>query len=100
MNSIHIGNPMFGIILYKNALPRELNLVQRLESTIGNSTVPPYMWMDALVGDSQKMPEYRDCVDCKIGVDHLRHCPPQFSEITSKVLESPKFTRNQFNLNN
>ena len=83
MKSVYIGNPMMGIILYKNALPKELDLVNRLESTIGDSQTPPYMWMEALVGDSVKMPEYRDCVDCKIGVDHLRHCPPQFSEIKS-----------------
>jgi len=83
MNSVYIGNPMLGIILYKNALPKELDLVNRLESTIGDSQTPPYMWMEALVGDSVKMPEYRDCVDCKIGVDHLRHCPPQFLEIKS-----------------
>lgn len=81
MNSAYINDPKFGIILYSNALPKELNLVERLEKTIGSSTTAPFMWMDALVGDSVKMPEYRDCVDCKIGVEHLNNCPQQFDEL-------------------
>ena len=83
MHSLHVGDPKLGIIIYKNALPKELNLVERLESTIGTSSLPPYMWMDALVGDAEKMPEYRDCVDCKMGIEHLQDCPPQFLEIKS-----------------
>lgn len=81
MEQQHLSDPRLGIIVYKNALPVELDLVNRLESTIGNSTTPPYMWMEALVGYAQKMPEYRDCVDCKIGELHLQHLPPQFAEI-------------------
>lgn len=81
MEQQHLSDPRLGIIVYKNALPVELDLVNRLEKTIGDSTTPPYMWMEALVGYAQKMPEYRDCVDCKIGELHLKHLPPQFAEI-------------------
>lgn len=81
MNPVYFGDPKAGILVYKNALPKELELVKRLECTIGGSTTPPFMWMEALVGYSQKMPEYRDCVDCKIGELHLKHLPPQFEEI-------------------
>jgi prolyl 4-hydroxylase len=80
-NIEYVGDPQLGIIVYKNVLGRELNLIDRLEQTIGNSTVAPFMWMEALVGDAQKMPEYRDCVDCKMGESHIRHLPPQFSEL-------------------
>jgi hypothetical protein len=76
-----ISDPRLGILLYKNILSSDLNLVERLENTIGNSATPPYMWMEALVGDSQKMPEYRDCVDCKMGEAHIRYLPPQFAEM-------------------
>lgn len=76
-----ISDPRLGIFVYKNALPRELRLVERLEETIGSSTTEPYMWMEALVGDSQKMPEYRDCVDCKMGEAHIAALPPQFAEM-------------------
>jgi hypothetical protein len=81
MEQQHLSDPRLGIIVYKNALPVELEIVDRLERTIGESTTPPYMWMEALVGYAQKMPEYRDCVDCKIGELHLKHLPPQFAEI-------------------
>lgn len=80
-NIEYIGDPKFGIIAYKNVLGKDLNLIERLEQTIGNSTTPPFMWMEALVGDAQKMPEYRDCVDCKMGESHIRHLPPQFGEL-------------------
>jgi hypothetical protein len=81
MNPIHLSDPRLGVLVYKNALPKELELVNRLEKTIGDSTTPPFMWMEALVGYAQKMPEYRDCVDCKIGDVHLQHLPPQFEEL-------------------
>jgi hypothetical protein len=81
MNQQYLSDPRLGIIVYKNAMPKELEIVNRLEHTIGDSTTPPYMWMEALVGYAQKMPEYRDCVDCKIGELHIKHLPPQFAEL-------------------
>jgi hypothetical protein len=77
----YIGNPIMGLLCYRNALPVELRIPERLEETIGDSSMAPFMWMDALVGDQQKMPEYRDCVDCKIGQTHLSHLPTQFCEL-------------------
>jgi prolyl 4-hydroxylase len=81
MNFEYIGDRKFGIIAYRNALGKELRLPERLEETIGNSTQAPFMWMDALVGYGQKMPEYRDCVDCKISNEHIKHLPDEFSEM-------------------
>jgi hypothetical protein len=81
MNIEHIGDPKLGMLVYKNALPEDLEIISRLEKTIGNSTTAPFMWMEALVGHAQKMPEYRDCVDCKIGDIHLKHLPPQYEEL-------------------
>jgi hypothetical protein len=78
-----LSDPRLGVIVYKNAIAKELDIINRLESTIGNSTTMPFMWCEALVGYSQKMPEYRDCVDCKIGqvhIDNLHHYP-QFAEL-------------------
>lgn len=83
MKTEMLSDPRLGILVYKNAIPKELDIVNRLESTIGDSTTMPFMWCEALVGYSQKMPEYRDCVDCKIGqvhMDHLHHYP-QFAEL-------------------
>jgi hypothetical protein len=81
MNFDYIGDPKLGIIIYRNVLPAELRLTERLEETIGSSSTPPFMWMEALVGDAQKMPEYRDCVDCKMGESHIRNLPAQFAEL-------------------
>ena len=83
MEKRYLGDPKFGIIVYEKVLTKDLELVSRLEGTIGNSSSAPFMWMEALVGHSQKMPEYRDCVDCKIGELHLKHLPPQFEELRS-----------------
>jgi hypothetical protein len=78
----YLGDPRFAIMVYRNMLPRELRLIERLEETIGTSTTPPYMWMEALVGHQQKMPEYRDCFDCKVSEQIAISAPAQFSEIT------------------
>lgn len=83
METVTLSDPRLGILVYKNAIKKELDIINRLESTIGNSTTMPFMWCEALVGYSQKMPEYRDCVDCKIGqvhMDNLHHYP-QFAEL-------------------
>jgi hypothetical protein len=77
----HLGDPKMGMLIYRNMLGRDMNLVERLENTIGESNEAPFMWMDALVGDSVKMPEYRDCVDCKIGDGYMEHLPEKFSEL-------------------
>ena len=82
-NPLFLGDPKFGILLYKNELPKSLRLPERLEETIGDSKSAPYMWMEALVGYNQKMPEYRVCVDCKMGEMHIKNCPPQFSELVN-----------------
>lgn len=78
-----LSDPRLGILVYKNAIPKEVDIINRLESTIGESTTMPFMWCEALVGYSQKMPEYRDCVDCKIGEVHINnlHHYPQFAEL-------------------
>ena len=83
MENYFLGDPKLAIIVYTNAIPVELSIPQRLEEAVGNSQTPPYMWMEALVGHSQKMPEYRDCVDCKIGEMHIKHLPPQFDGLRS-----------------
>jgi len=83
MNVEILSDPRLGILVYKNAIPKEVDIINRLESTIGESTTMPFMWCEALVGYSQKMPEYRDCVDCKIGDVHINnlHHYPQFAEL-------------------
>jgi hypothetical protein len=56
--------PGSGIWVYRDVLPKELNIIERLESVI-LSPDNDYQYQDALVGYKMKMPEYRDCVDFK-----------------------------------
>jgi len=77
----YLSDPRLGIMVYRNALPESLRLVDRLEETLCNSTTAPYKWMEALVGHSEKRPDYRDCVDCKISEQLAKNAPSEFSEI-------------------
>jgi hypothetical protein len=67
---VDFGN---GIFCYKGVIKKEIDVVNRLESTLGSvadygqlsSEGKRYHWMPAYVGYQQLMPEYRDCVDFK-----------------------------------
>ena len=56
--------PGSGIWVYRDVLPKEMNIIERLEEVI-NDPENDYNWRDAMVGYQMKMPEYRDCVDFK-----------------------------------
>jgi predicted 2-oxoglutarate/Fe(II)-dependent dioxygenase YbiX len=83
MEHTYLGDQKFGIYLYHKAIPRELNIPERLESAIGNSTHQLFSWRDAVVGYNQKMPEYRDCVDLKMSPAHWQYLEPQYTEVKS-----------------
>lgn len=53
-----------GILVYHDALPSKLDIINRLEDVVSNSD-NPYNYMEAMVGYGMKMPEYRDCFDLK-----------------------------------
>lgn len=62
-----------GIVCYRNVIKPELNIIERLESILGEPAgygeVSPdgkrYHWLPAYVGYQQLMPDYRDCYDFK-----------------------------------
>ena len=54
-----------GILVYHDVLPKELDLINRLESVLDTNNENNYNWQEAYVGYRQRMPEYRDCVDFK-----------------------------------
>lgn len=56
--------PGSGIWVYRDVLPKELNIIERLESVLHDPT-NNYKYEEAMVGYAMKMPEYRDCVDFK-----------------------------------
>lgn len=66
--------PGSGIWVYRDVLPKDMNIIERLEAVLedpGNH----YEYQEAMVGYQMRMPEYRDCVDFKykksdIAYDH------------------------------
>jgi hypothetical protein len=66
----NLGN---GIVCYRGVIKKELDVINRLEETLGSvaeiGELSPegkqYHWMPAYVGYKQLMPDYRDCYDFK-----------------------------------
>jgi hypothetical protein len=88
MEFFHVGsctnpedNAKFGIYLYRDAIPRKLNIPERLEAALAKSTNNLFKWSEALVGYNEKMPEYRDCVDLKMHPNHWQYLTPEVEDI-------------------
>lgn len=86
MEIFNIEEPKLGIILYRNAIPEDLDIPNRLEKTLKDSDHEYFKWNEAMVGHNTSMPEYRDCFDLKIGPKHWEHLPEPLLEI-KKVYE-------------
>lgn len=84
----YVGDPKLGVLIYRNMLHKDMDLVNRLEASIGDSKTAPFMWMDALVGDSEKMPDYRDCVDCKLSDSHMQIIPNEMIDLKNIYFET------------
>jgi hypothetical protein len=70
-DKVNLGN---GIHCYKNVIKKEIDVVNRLESNLGQvGDETKYSWLPAYVGYRQLMPEYRDCVDFKFKKENLEH---------------------------
>jgi hypothetical protein len=91
MKILSAGDPKFGVFLYKNALNEEMRLPERVESLISKYQNHDFFkWSDAMVGDEQKMPNYRDCFDFKVSQYHLEMFyeeVPELKEIHDEVSE-------------
>jgi hypothetical protein len=62
----------FGIYVYRDVIPKSLDVAKRLEEVILNPDTR-YSYQEALVGYQTKMPEYRDCYDFKFKKADLEH---------------------------
>jgi hypothetical protein len=58
-----------GIAVYRDVFKKDLNLIDRLENTIGSQKSLRYKWNQASTGYSNTDLSYRDCVDFKIKVN-------------------------------
>lgn len=69
-----------GVWVYKNVFSKDLNLIERVEDFIANSS-DRYSWQEAMVGYMDKIPEYRDCVDFKIQKNKSQYLGPEEVEL-------------------
>ena len=81
MEIYNVEDPKFGIILYRDVMSEDLNLIDRLEETLKDSDHEYFKWNTATVGYNTPMPDYRDCVDLKVGPAHWPHLPDNLKEI-------------------
>ena len=72
MDYVDIGDPKFGLRIYKNAVKTSKPIIETINESISDSQNSSLIWSKALVGHNQAMPNYRNCWDCKL--------QPQFVE--------------------
>jgi hypothetical protein len=70
-DDIKIENPVTGIILYKNIIKKDLNIINRLEKVIQRNSDDFFRWKPSLVGDKQSNLDHRNCHDFKINKKQL-----------------------------
>jgi hypothetical protein len=73
-----------GIVVYKNAIPKELNIIERLENAL-NIEGSPYRWSAAQVGYFETVTDHRNCSDFKYKREDLDHAEPRFKDELQKI---------------
>jgi len=81
MEIYNVEEPKLGIILYRNAVPENFNLPERLEASLQNSIHDLFKWKKAMVGYNEEKIDYRDCVDLKIGPNHWQYLTEEFKDV-------------------
>jgi hypothetical protein len=59
-----------GIVIYKNVLKKEWDIINRLESVLGDEN-SPFKWQGAKVGMFEENLEHRNCQDFKYKKEHI-----------------------------
>jgi hypothetical protein len=90
-NITDLGN---GILIYHDNLPKELNIVERLEDVVSD-TSNSYNYEEAMVGYGIKMPEYRDCFDLKFKKTDIEHDTSEASLKLQSLWEDVHFRKLQ-----
>ena len=85
MDIEQVGDPKFGISIYKTSLKEHLSAI--IECELSTSTHHYFKWNPATVGYHETpSPDYRKCWDCKIGKEHLGQMPPDLENVYTEVL--------------
>lgn len=88
-----LTDPRIGIKVYKSVLPEYVTDIVEIEKamSIGKST--NIKWSPALVGDYQAMPDYRDCMDCKLRATDLETTPEEYGKFVDLYNDLLAFVR-------
>jgi hypothetical protein len=68
-----------GIVVYKNAIPKEWNIIERLEKSL-NIAESPFKWQDARVGYFEDNKDHRNCKDFKYKREALDYADPIYKD--------------------
>jgi hypothetical protein len=94
-----------GIFRFRNNLPKDMNIVERLEEVLDDPS-NPYQYADAMVGYGMKIPEYRDCVDFKYKKTDIQHDQSEagqklqqlWQDVYDRNLQAVKYYARHFNI--
>lgn len=74
-----------GILVYKNTIKKELDIVNKITTSLTDNPEDKFSWQPAYVGYKQLMPEYRDCNDFKFKKENLMDDPTEKSLLLQQV---------------
>jgi hypothetical protein len=83
-----------GIFLFRDVLPKSMDIINRLESVLQDQT-NSYNYEEAMVGYAMKMPEYRDCYDFKYKKTDIQNDKSQASLKLQELWEDVYFKQLQ-----
>jgi hypothetical protein len=83
MNNMQISNPALGVYVYSNAVPNSKEIINRLESALGNSNDSLFKWTDSTSSLDESFSNYRSCFDFKISSDYWQFLTPEFEGVRS-----------------
>jgi len=79
-----VGDPRFGIFIYKTELKEHISTL--IECELSTSSDKYFKWTPATVGYFETpRPDYRKCWDCKIGNQHIGVMPLELEYIYTEV---------------
>jgi hypothetical protein len=97
--------PGSGIWVYRDVLPKDMRIIERLEEVLHNPE-NDYQYQEAMVGYGMKIPEYRDCYDFKYKKHDFDHDKSEHADalraladdVTQRQLQAVKDYTRRYNI--
>ena len=87
MDYVDVGDPKFGLRVYKNAIKTSQPIIETINKSIVDSLDSPLVWSKALVGHKQTMLDYRNCWDCKLNPQAVETLGEKYNNFKSLYSE-------------